>query len=262
MLFDRVLVGVDDSDYGLEALRQALALRDPQGTVLALTILELGLASHAGYAAPRAAASLARQAEEARSRAEAALEGVLGEARVVRGRRALPTLLAYAESENATLVAVGGKGRSRAEGILLTGVATGILHKALCSVLVARPAQDEHWQPRRVLVGLDGSEAALAALAVADGLAERVGSTVDVLAATGGKLIDEEGAWAAAGRVDVWSPRDPVDALVEASSSHDLIVIGSRGVHGLRALGSVSERVAHRAHCSALVVRPVAAASR
>lgn len=34
-----------------------------------------------------------------------------------------------------------------------------------------------------------------------------------------------------------------------------LIVLGSRGLHGIRALGSVSERVAHRAPCSVLVVR-------
>jgi nucleotide-binding universal stress UspA family protein len=33
-----------------------------------------------------------------------------------------------------------------------------------------------------------------------------------------------------------------------------LVVIGRRGVSGLRALGSVSERVVHRAPCSVLVV--------
>jgi nucleotide-binding universal stress UspA family protein len=47
-------------------------------------------------------------------------------------------------------------------------------------------------------------------------------------------------------------------SLVRPSSTAprtvDLVVVGSRGVHGLRALGSVSERVAHQAHCTALVV--------
>jgi nucleotide-binding universal stress UspA family protein len=43
--------------------------------------------------------------------------------------------------------------------------------------------------------------------------------------------------------------------LVEAAAGADLLVVGSRGLHGLRALGSVSERVAHRASCSTLVVR-------
>lgn len=34
-----------------------------------------------------------------------------------------------------------------------------------------------------------------------------------------------------------------------------LAVVGSRGLHGVKALGSVSERVAHDAACSVLVVR-------
>ncbi len=49
--------------------------------------------------------------------------------------------------------------------------------------------------------------------------------------------------------------RRPVEALVDAASRADLLVVGSRGAGGLRALGSVSERVAHRASSSVLVVR-------
>ena len=49
--------------------------------------------------------------------------------------------------------------------------------------------------------------------------------------------------------------REPVRAPVGASGIVDLVVVGSRGVHGLKALGSVSERVAHQAECSVLVVR-------
>jgi nucleotide-binding universal stress UspA family protein len=47
-----------------------------------------------------------------------------------------------------------------------------------------------------------------------------------------------------------------VDVLVEASESADLVVVGNRGLHGLKALGSVSERLAHQARSSVLVVRP------
>jgi nucleotide-binding universal stress UspA family protein len=46
-----------------------------------------------------------------------------------------------------------------------------------------------------------------------------------------------------------------VQALVSAAADADLVVVGSRGLHGLKALGSVSERVAHRVHYSTLVVR-------
>jgi nucleotide-binding universal stress UspA family protein len=34
-----------------------------------------------------------------------------------------------------------------------------------------------------------------------------------------------------------------------------LVAVGSRGLTGVRALGSVSERVAHQAPCSVLVAR-------
>ena len=51
----------------------------------------------------------------------------------------------------------------------------------------------------------------------------------------------------------VEDPRSPVHALTGAGA--DLIVVGSRGLHGLRALGSVSERVAHGAEASVLVAR-------
>ena len=48
---------------------------------------------------------------------------------------------------------------------------------------------------------------------------------------------------------------EPVPALLAASADADVLVVGSRGLHGLRSLGSVSERVAHAAGCSTLVVR-------
>jgi nucleotide-binding universal stress UspA family protein len=73
-----------------------------------------------------------------------------------------------------------------------------------------------------------------------------------VAAATGGKLVERDAAWS--DRVDTWDSAHPVVALVERSRTVDLVVVGSRGIHGLRALGSVSERIAHQAHCTALVV--------
>jgi nucleotide-binding universal stress UspA family protein len=45
--------------------------------------------------------------------------------------------------------------------------------------------------------------------------------------------------------------------LLEAAREAHLLIVGNRGVTGLRALGSVSERVAHHAPCSLLVVRGI-----
>ncbi len=46
-----------------------------------------------------------------------------------------------------------------------------------------------------------------------------------------------------------------LDLLHTISEEADLVVVGSRGLRGIRALGSVSERVAHEALCPVLVVR-------
>jgi nucleotide-binding universal stress UspA family protein len=55
-------------------------------------------------------------------------------------------------------------------------------------------------------------------------------------------------------RVEQGSPHRRI-AEVASEVGASLIVIGSRGRSGLAALGSVSERVTHRASCSVLVVR-------
>jgi nucleotide-binding universal stress UspA family protein len=254
--FDRIIVGVDGSDFGLEALRQALVLLSPTGTLQAVTVLEDYLAASTGFDARRVAVDMAREAERTREDAEALLEGRAScEARVVRGRPH-SALTALCQSKQATLVAVGGRHRSRTTGILLGGVATSLLHDAPCSVLLARPKWGELWKPQRILVGIDGSEQSLAALATADEIAERLDSAVTVLAATGGKRIEPDQDWAK--RVGKWAPGHPVVALLDQAIHADLVIVGSRGLHGLRALGSVSERIAHRAQCSVLVARPTA----
>jgi len=75
-----------------------------------------------------------------------------------------------------------------------------------------------------------------------------------VIVGKGGKSLDDEQLAAVPGlELD---DRSPADTLVAASEDADLLVIGSRGLHGFRALGSVSEKVAHRAESSVLVVRP------
>jgi nucleotide-binding universal stress UspA family protein len=52
------------------------------------------------------------------------------------------------------------------------------------------------------------------------------------------------------------------ERIVAAARSQraSLVVLGSRGLRGIRALGSVSERVVHEAQCSVLIARPGPAA--
>jgi nucleotide-binding universal stress UspA family protein len=142
-------------------------------------------------------------------------------------------LLDELAATHATLAVVGAGPRSRVAGAARASVATQLVHAAPCSVLVVRDVADVSTFPRSIVVGDDRSLGAARALAAAEELHDRFGASLHVLA-------DEA---------------RPVEALVAASEDADLVVVGSRGLRGLRALGSVSERVAHAARCSVLVVR-------
>jgi nucleotide-binding universal stress UspA family protein len=255
MVFERILCAVDGTPAGFEALRQAMQLRVPESRLLAVTVCELHLAARTGFESAKWAETLWSEAEKTRAAALQELgDTPSSEAQIVEGR-AIPSLLAVTKRERASLVAVGSHGGSRAAGILLGSVATAMLHEAPCPVLVARPKMDGEWFPHSIVVGVDGSPQSLYAVEIASALAERFGSDLSTLAAKHGKALALDDLQAVPKlQLDT---RDPVTALVEASQQADLLVVGGRGLHGVRALGSVSERVAHRADCSVLVVRPV-----
>jgi nucleotide-binding universal stress UspA family protein len=252
-VFARIVVGVDGTDWGFEALRQALVLAPAENPVVrAVTALDTAPAIHTGFQAGHFAELLANEAEETRKEAETIIGGREGcSARVVRGKP-VDVLRGERDELRATLVALGGRRSSRFLGVMLGDTGTELVHDAVCSALLACPAHNGPWRPRKIVVGFDGSTYALAALRSAEELADAHGGTVEVVAATGGEAIEHDAAWTE--RVDTWDPARPVAALVERSRSVDLVVVGSRGVHGIRAIGSVSERVAHQAHCTALVV--------
>jgi nucleotide-binding universal stress UspA family protein len=252
-VFARIVVGVDGTEWGFEALRQALVLAHEEHAVVhAVTALDTAPAIHTGLRAGHFAELLANEANEARNAAETIMGSGKGRsARIVRGKP-VAVLRRERDELRATLVALGGRRSSRFLGIMLGDTGTGLVHDAACSVLLAYPTEDGPWRPRKIVVGFDSSTYALAALRTAEELANAHGGTVEVVAATGGKTIESDAAWGE--RVDTWEPAHPVAALVERSRTVDLVVVGSRGVHGIRAIGSVSERVAHQAHCTVLVV--------
>lgn len=256
-VFERVLVGVDGTEPGFEACRQAAVLAGPDTPVLAVAVVHLSDAVLVGLGgAPVATDTLRDEAQAALAKAGDIL-GERAELRFVNGF-ATAALLREAETQDATVIAVGSHGHRRLTEILIGGVAGELLHSAPCSVLVARPRPEGAMFPGRIVVGADGSGPAAAAVAAGTALAGRFGAPLDVVVATGGHEIDLALALAQSPAARTVEGR-PVDALVDASREAGLVVVGSRGVHGLRALGSVSERIAHQAGCSVLVVRPGAA---
>ena len=249
-VFDRIVCGLDGTPESLEAARQAERLLSPRGDLRLVTVAEVNAAVHAGWAMSDVLEKLDSAGRNSLRRATDEVEA--SSASLLAGDAA-PRLLRELEEREATLVAVGPRGHSRAAGVLHGGVSATLLHKAPCSVLLARRPRFGEF-PSSILVGADGSPQSIAAAAVAESLAERFGSEYLVVAATGGKGIELERVNALSPHV-ITDPNRPVEALVELSKEADLLVLGSRGLHGLAALGSVSERVGHRASCSVLVVR-------
>jgi nucleotide-binding universal stress UspA family protein len=250
-IFQRILCGVDGTPASLIAVRQALRLQGNDGSLLLSAVANLAQAAQAGMASAHAAELMQHETEAALAEARAIAPSAFST--LVAGDP-VTVLLQQAEAERATLIAVGSHGRRRAAGLLLGSVAARMLRDATCSVLVARAARDAEAWPREIVVGLDGSAESAAAFTVARSVGERFGGGVRALASEKDQL-DREAAQAIAPGLEV-DDEPALDMLVAASESADLVVVGSRGLHGLKALGSVSERAAHQARSSVLVVRP------
>jgi nucleotide-binding universal stress UspA family protein len=255
-IFTRVIAGVDASAESRQAVEQAVRLMDGRGHLKLLAAYEVV------YPAAVTGMTIAAYTEEHAALYKEQAAGALERARTVAGRpdavgkivqrRPADALIDEADRERATLIAVGSHGHGRTAGILLGSVATEIVHRAPCSVLIAR--KEIRPALSTIVAGLDGSRESESAYFAAADLADRFGAELWPVVAHGGKPVDRAAvARLAPRRVD--SPDAPVKALVAAAADADLLVVGSRGLHGIKALGSVSERVSHEARCSTLIVR-------
>ena len=248
-LFDRIACGVDGTENSDVAVAQAVRLLAARRTLELVAVIE----RTTGTRMPAAAGEVDRMYEEA----QRALRD--GRQRCPHAEPCLlygdpgPILCSAARDTDATLLAIGAPASSRPTGIVLGSVGTHVLHRAPCSILIARGKLEGAGFPRSIVVGNDGSAYGAAASFVAKELAHRFGATLRVVFATGGKPV-QTAQLALEGELE-WSPETPVNALVRASAEADLLVVGSRGLHGVGVLGSVSERVGHLAPSSVLVLR-------
>ena len=254
-VFDRVVCGVDRSDAGLSAARAAGLLTSPEGSLTLVAVDDPSIAVHAGWAMLHVLQELAEEAQAALERGRAEAEPLHAlEAKLVEGDP-FHCLLAEIARREATLVVVGSHGLSRAAGITLGAVSTHLLHEAPCAVLIARGSIEAGRWPRHIVVGLDGSPDAQRALEAAQALANRFDCAVRVITATQDAHVDLNRARRMAPDLEEHDAR-ALDALTITAETTDLVVVGSRGLRGLQALGSLSERLAHEAEHSVLVVRP------
>lgn len=282
-----VVVGVDGSDGAAEALRWAVheaELRDH--TVTAVYAWGFIDRYHEGgdrtfdvdFGEDEALAVLDKAVGRALADGGAP---VPVERRVVHDEPASALLRA---AEGADLLVVGARGLGGFARLLLGSISSQCIEHAPCPVVVVRrpePAREE--TTPRVVVGIDGSEAAKAALAWALDEARARRASLDVVHAwdlplighlgalafdpvmfrdVGQEVLDEtiSAAEAQATGVDVHRllARGPAArVLIEQGRHADLLVIGARGLGGFTGLllGSVSHRVATGAPCPVVVVR-------
>jgi nucleotide-binding universal stress UspA family protein len=132
----------------------------------------------------------------------------------------------------------------------------------------------------RIVVGVDGSSSSMLALAWAAAEAQLRGSSLEVVHADWARrkalealapsilLAEQSVLDRAVIRARALAPNIPVrgricdppagKALIDTSEGADMLVVGSRGLTGLKelALGSVSSECAHHARCPVVIIRP------
>ena len=260
--FGRIVCGIDGSRSNPVAVEQAIALSGPSTALVFLCVRE----AHG--------AGATRQATISVERADAALEnavalardaGIEAAAEILPGHDPRSVLLD--EASRSDLLVVASHGGSRAGGIALGSTSSAAVHRAAVPVLVARRPPEGIDFPRRILVATDGSPDAARAVELTARIGHVHHASVYFLNVNPGPhgdpghiAVDAVDLTAALGREPtiLRASGDADERILEAAAAEGmaLVVIGSRGLSGVRALGSVSERVAHGARCSVLVARP------
>lgn len=283
-----IIVGYDGSEGSTLALRWAAQAAQQRGRTLELVTTwsmpsaDLGIGA-TGTLQSELIDEIRREAATANEEGLeiAAQMGANAMGEVLVGRTAAALVH---HSEGAEMVVVGSHGSGGLTGYLLGSVSRQVATHAQCPTVVVRPLKQD---ARDMVVGVDGSAHSLKALEWAfeqasfSGMALRVlhsweipptWSMVEVPSYEPEVLIRDYGnaelretSEAMSGyrekypdvkvRQEVMKG-SPVKALVKASESAALLVVGSRGLGGFRGLllGSVSHAVVHKAASPVAVV--------
>lgn len=262
--FDRVLCAVDGTGEAVEAAIQGCQLAPGRPVTLVRFIDPLDVPALAG-AGPEwmhrqrdlAASVLADSSGRLAARG---VTGPVGTA-VEEGDLQEAVRFVTSGSERALLTMGSGEEAELAQSPPLPPptvdrTSRRILEAAACSVLVARRAAPDRPFPGVITVGFDGSDLSAHAYQVAAAIGEATGAAVRVLLAATDKGDSLRAARDAHPEVPltVVEREPPEVALLKAGTGSDLLVVGRRGVHGSRDLGSVSARVAAFSPVSVLVV--------
>jgi nucleotide-binding universal stress UspA family protein len=260
--FGRIVCGIDGGRSSSLAAEQAIALSGA-GTALVFVCVR----EQRGAGATRQTTISTERADTALGAAvKAAREaGVDAAAEILPGHD--PRAVLLDEASRSDLLVVASHGGSRASGIAFGSTASAAVHRAKVPVLVARRPPEDGAFPRSILVASDGSAGAERAVELTARIGHANQAAVYLLSVDPGPhgeptrtAVEAGDLTTALGREPtvVREPGEPSERILELAVGERvaLVVVGSRGLTGVRALGSVSERVAHRAPCSVLVARP------
>lgn len=286
----RFVVGVDRSDHARQALRWAIdeaKMWDAELDVVHAWDLPIALVPWPMNPVLSDATEVERAAKALlEAEVDAALSHDAGEPWIetipVRDSAAAALV---ETSHGADLLVVGSRGLGGFKGALLGSVSNRCIHHATCPVAVIRgDAESEPGQAWRgpIVVGIDTSECSYDALTWS--LHEAARRHTNLVAVMAWSWLDQPGpfdvdygaddvqtaaeAFVAKAQAEVDGADEielevrpvndlPARALIEASADAGLLVVGSRGLGGFRGLqlGSVSNQVAHHAHCPLVIVR-------
>ena len=288
----KIIVGVDGSDASIEALRWAAYEACRRGiSVLIVSCYSVPIYGIQEAGAHQTREDLAMFEKGAVVIVRQATELVAEiDPHVVVDVMTTLSAAAVAISEAAHAgdeIVVGATGHSGFMDGLLGSVTTGVVHRSHVPVIVvpAKPAAAAGATMRKIVIGLDGSPASIAAL---DWAYEQALLTGAELTAVHGWIypypgqrtvvrsaraqmqldameqlktaLESLGVLLSSGPIHV-HPRlvekSAVGALLDEAKDADLVVIGSRGRGALRStlVGSVSHSVAQHANCPVVIIR-------
>lgn len=273
---ERVVVAFDGSLSAQAALEQGIAEAARRGSAL-----QLVTAVDVDPGMPAAVAMLSHTAESVVGDGARLAATALGADRVGSTVEVgPPAAVVLAACRPGDLVVLGSHGHRPVARMLLGSTSTTVATHATCPVLVVkgpRPTGQGH-----VLVGVDGSEASVAAVRTAADEAVQLGTKLRAVTAvppvsdalgfvTGPEHPVLQAAEAALSESlaglreehlgleveQLVVQTHPVQGLINHAKGARLVVVGSRGRGGLRAmlLGSVSRELLQRATCPVMVVR-------
>ena len=261
--FASVLCAVDGTRASTAAVRTAVGLAAQGGrlTLLAVT-------AEAGSGAYATADISPARAEHILERAKQVAADAGVSASTVLDPEGPPAQVILERAAAHDLLVIGAPVTSWLGGLIVGGVADTALGRLETPMMVVRRAVTGPLRGRTVLVASDGQPDSDPVVEFAGKLGRAYGAGVTIvhaLASEGAshprRIQAQARALQDASTPDVqlrFEPGNATEVILEAADAAKaaIVVIGTRRLRGVRALGSVSRRVLHDAPCSVLVQPP------